>query len=114
MRHGSNIADDSEIEPDWLQRSLRIRAPLPVLYQNFVSFGVAHRLPGCILRNHLRGVRFARAEAHFAALDQIDDVTFMSASLRLCCGTSKHMRDARMNVLAAFGFDDLWLLDVIG
>jgi len=40
---------------------------------------------------------------------------FMSVIVTIVLlNVEKHMSDARMNVLAAFGFDDLWLLDVIG
>ena len=56
MRHGSNVADDGEIEPDCLQRAHRgFASGARPSYQNFHFFQpVAHRLPGRILRNHLR------------------------------------------------------------
>ncbi len=79
---------------------------------------MTHRLPGRVLRNHLRRVSgaFARTfEAHFTGARPPDDVTFHVGDRYDCVvERRKHMSDARMNVLAAFGFDDLWLLDVIG
>ena len=79
---------------------------------------MAHRLPGRVLRNHLRRVRGALSrtfEANFAGARPPNHVTFHVGDCYDCVvERRKHMGDARMNVLAAFGFDDLRLLDVIG
>ena len=92
-------------------------APGP-FHQNFHFFEpMPHRLSGGVLRNHLRciGSAFARTfETDFASARPSDHVAFHVGDRHDCVvERRKHMRDARMNVLAAFRFDDLWLLDLI-
>src|SRR4029077_1645999 len=117
--HWSNITDNSQIEPYCLQRANRgfSSGPWP-FYQNFHFLQpMTHCLPGRVLGNHLRCISsaFARTlEADFASARPSDHVAFHVGDRHDCVvERRKHMRDARMNVLAAFRFDDLWLLDVI-
>jgi len=78
---------------------------------------MTHCLPRRVLSNHLRciGRAFARTfETDFASARPPDHVAFHISDRHDCVvERRKHMRDARMNVLAAFRLDDLWLLDLI-
>ena len=78
---------------------------------------MTHRLPGSILRDHLRrvGGAFARAfETDFAGARPSNHVSVHVGDRHdRVVKCRKNMRDAGVNVLAAFGFDDLRLLDVV-
>ena len=78
---------------------------------------MAHGLPGRVLRHHLRSVggAFAGAfETDFAGARPPYHVAFHVGDRHdRVVERRKHMRDAGMNVLAAFCFNDLWLLDPI-
>jgi hypothetical protein len=78
---------------------------------------MAHGLSRRVLRNHLRRVSgtFARAfEADLTGARPPDHVAFHVGDRHdRVVESRKHMRDPRMNVLAAFSFDDLRLLDIV-
>src|SRR5262245_66668152 len=116
VRHWRNVANHSEIEPDRLQSAhsgfaSRSRA----LNQHFHFFkSMAHCLPRGILSHHLGRISgaFARTfEANLAGPRPSDPVAFHVSDRhdRVVEG-GEHVRNARMNVLTAFGFDDLRLV----
>src|SRR4029453_18514231 len=116
--HRSNVADHSEIEAYCLQRAdCGFASCSRSSHQNFHFLKpMAHRLSGGVLRNHLRRVRGAltRAfKANFAGARPSDHVALHVGNRHdRIVELRKHMRDTRINVLAAFGFDDLRFLNV--
>jgi len=119
VRHRSDVADYSEIEPHCLQRADRGFTPgSGSFYQNFHFFEpVTHCLSRGVLCNHLRCVGRALArpfKANFPSARPPDHVAFHVGDRHdRVVESRKHVRDARVNVFATFGFDDLWLLDAL-
>ena len=119
MRHRCHVANQGEIEADGLQGAhggLTSRSRPSHQDLNFFE-AVPHRLARCILRDHLGRIRGAFAgtfEADFSGARPPDDVAVQIGDRDngvVKCG--KNMGDARMDVLAAFGLNDLWLFYVV-
>ena len=74
---------------------------------------MAHRLPGSILRDHLRRISCALARAFKADLAGARPSNHVAVHVRdrhdCVVKCRKNMRDAGMNILAPFGLDDLRL-----
>ena len=119
MRNRCNVADDSEIETDRLERTdggFATGAWPPNENLDFLQ-SVPHRLARRILRNHLRGVGCALArafETDFAGARPADHVAVqISDGDDGVVESGEDVGETGVNVLAPLRLDDLRLLDVV-
>src|SRR4029077_7477572 len=120
VRHWRNIANNGEVEPDCLQSAHGGFASCSRSFDQHFHFfePMAHCLARSILSHHLGSISsaFTRTfEANLAGARPSDHVAFQISDRHdRVVERCEHMRNARMNVLASFGFDDLWLVNLIG
>ena len=119
MRNGRDVPNHGEIEADGLQSAdSGFTAGARTAHENFHFLqAMAHRLTGCVLRDHLRCVSGALARAFEADLARARPANHVAVQVGdgddRVIKSGKDVRDAGMNVLASLRLDDFRLLDVV-